>query len=154
VPKDGSNGVERRTRTQHVGGSGVAEKASTARGSISDPGPLEPPPDDARYVAQRPKGRKRPQKDPAVPGIWPAPRHVVEQGIASILWKRQANLSAALATDLYCSLLPGNVIETHGENITGPKTETRQKEQDRLLANAAWRRGITGGDQPFDIGHR
>jgi hypothetical protein len=154
VPKDSSDGIKRRTRTQHAGGRGVAEKASPARGSIRDPGPLEPPPDDARHGAQRPKGRERSQEDPVVPGVRPGSRHIVEQGIASILWQWQANLPAALATDPYGSFPPGDVVETHGENITGPKTETRQKEQDRLVANAGWRRGVTGGDQPFDIGRR
>src|SRR5450755_1223094 len=154
MPKDRSNGIKRRTRTQHAGGRGVAEKARTARGSISDPGPLEPTPDDACYVAQRPKGRERPQEDPVVPGVWSRPCHIVEQGVASVLWQWQANLAASLATDPYCSLFPGNIAETHGKNSTGPKTKTRQKEQDRLVANAGWRRGVTGGDQPFDIGHR
>jgi hypothetical protein len=48
--------------------------------------------------------------------------------------------------------VPGTA--THGENVTSPKTEARQKEQDRLVANSNWRRGIARGDQPFDIGHR
>jgi hypothetical protein len=80
--------------------------------------------------------------------------YIVEQGIAGVLRQWQADLSPTFAANSQCPLFPIDIIKTRRQNVASPQTKTGQEQQDRPIADASWRRGITGSDQPFDIGHR
>jgi hypothetical protein len=43
------------------------------------------------------------------------------------------------------------ILEFKADDLSGPKTESGEKKQDRLVATAAWGRAIRGKENPFHL---
>src|SRR5437868_3053740 len=103
----------------------MPEQIGAPRRRVGDPSTLQREPDHVRDRAWACKGPVRcrgSQEYVVIVDKWPDAFQVIEQRVASILRHRQPDLSPRLAAHPKRSLIPGDVIETHVENVAGSQT--------------------------------
>jgi hypothetical protein len=111
----------------HIGRSEIGASSP----GIRDAGALKGKVDNARNdtrAREGPEGRLRPQEHPIIVSGRSAVLQVIKQGVTGVLWQRQPDLPSAFAAHAEHTFLPRDIVQAHGEDITGPQAETGQEE--------------------------